>query len=532
MDPTLPQPPTYVEAMQEPSQNNRENQHGSPQSLNSSQSEITVGSDHQSDDSSSSDEGSAWGNYAGDGEGRRGRRERHESSESEGFNHRRQRGETSNMESERSRGQQVEDERLRKLNQKFSSKDEDVVDTCVIPDGPKPGMDDSTNQVRPKAQQPVENQARGEESQNVEALHQRALDQQQSYVTPESGPVARATRAPHPKPPRYRNRQEHGNNSRQNEGRDPMSRSVGNLREEGLSNAESSTLANGALYKRNPVNRSEQNLTDSRFKVDSSGQVGRSLHRSTPNLTGGAFSLEPMYNTQNERRDLANDRKNLPLEQPQNDRRRVPEGRIQDRYHDQIRGNQEEPRGNQNPTRRNQDSTRRDQGQYRDPRERNQDQKIRNQDQNREYTRIHNRRNQDPNSKHQTQNRDYRGKPENRPRPQQRSSGEHRNDVGTIQYPQRPDVLPSRPRVRSEEQPRHRNPFPNEPRRRPPSEPQSGGGPGLTLLPEGQEGTDLKPGGHVSGSGRSGQHSSGSIDANRSVIILDDTEDSSTDVFV
>lgn len=84
VDPTLPQPPSYHEAIggQNPEQStsNQHNTPGSPVSTDSSQSELTMCSANLSDSSSSSDEGSTWGMYSGEGEGRRGRLGRHVSS--------------------------------------------------------------------------------------------------------------------------------------------------------------------------------------------------------------------------------------------------------------------------------------------------------------------------------------------------------------------------------------------------------------------------------------------------------------------
>lgn len=82
VDPTLPHPPTYEEAITRDDVNNTTQNQSSqrrPSSV-SSQSELTVCSDRLSDSSSSSDEGLDWGASQGDGEGRRGRRGRHQSS--------------------------------------------------------------------------------------------------------------------------------------------------------------------------------------------------------------------------------------------------------------------------------------------------------------------------------------------------------------------------------------------------------------------------------------------------------------------
>ncbi|XP_052816822.1 uncharacterized protein LOC128243240 [Mya arenaria] len=87
VDPNLPSPPPYTEMeagrRENTGQNSSQRHPGSPTSTNSSQSEVTIGSRNRSDDStssSSSEEGSTWGIYPPDGEGRRGRIGRHISS--------------------------------------------------------------------------------------------------------------------------------------------------------------------------------------------------------------------------------------------------------------------------------------------------------------------------------------------------------------------------------------------------------------------------------------------------------------------
>jgi len=88
VDPNLPSPPPYSETEEQAREilghQNRPRPPRSPSSMNSSQSEMTLDSRHQSDDdsssTSSSDEGSRWDIYRPDGEGRRERITRHESS--------------------------------------------------------------------------------------------------------------------------------------------------------------------------------------------------------------------------------------------------------------------------------------------------------------------------------------------------------------------------------------------------------------------------------------------------------------------
>ncbi|XP_053401378.1 uncharacterized protein LOC123549412 [Mercenaria mercenaria] len=181
VDPSLPQPPSYHEAIgSDPSVTNTNQRQapGSPTSTDSSQSELTVCSGNLSDSSSSSDGGSAWGVYNGDADGRRGRLGRHVSSSGSetGTLEQRPRSATSpehtesrsssvvtSAENSQNRDVAVEEsqnvENLPKEdkdNSHIAGKDlekkvNDEADDFVVPAGPKPGCSDpQINDCRPK----------------------------------------------------------------------------------------------------------------------------------------------------------------------------------------------------------------------------------------------------------------------------------------------------------------------------------------------------------------------------------------------
>jgi len=403
VDPSLPCPPSYSEAIE--GENPNPTSHGGPPSLDSSQSELTVGSDHQSDSSSSSDEATTWGNYAGDGEGRRGRRERHASSESERSraNQRPENEENVNIATNRAGN---DNRQRKKLNEKLSSKEGDNVDTCVIPDGPKPGMEGAkVDQIKPYAQPPLESLATGRESHTVEVPHELTNEQELAM-----DPGARSSperRAPHPKPLRYRDRQR----QRESNDRNPMFRSTGDLLE-GAKNLDSGT---GAMYKRNPINRSEQNLTDSRHNADFARQENKNIHRSTPNLTNGAGlsvfdhrdkEMRPENSQRNPPQDnreyyRSPERRNPSENRDQN--RRYPNN---DQYNDRDRRNQSQ---NRDPHRRNPDPNqppnRNKQTPNYDPNRRDQNSCGDRENQNRFHD--PNRRNQNPNRDQGRRNPQY-----------------------------------------------------------------------------------------------------------------------------
>ena len=421
MDPSLPCPPSYSEAIE--GENPNPTSHGGPPSLDSSQSELTVGSDHQSDSSSSSDEATTWGNYAGDGEGRRGRRERHASSESERSraNQRPENEENVNIATNRAGN---DNRQRKKLNEKLSSKEGDNVDTCVIPDGPKPGMEGAkVDQIKPYAQPPLESLATGRESHTVEVPHELTNEQELAM-----DPGARSSperRAPHPKPLRYRDRQR----QRESNDRNPMFRSTGDLLE-GAKNLDSGT---GAMYKRNPINRSEQNLTDSRHNADFARQENKNIHRSTPNLTNGAGlsvfdhrdkEMRPENSQRNPPQDnreyyRSPERRNPSENRDQN--RRYPNN---DQYNDRDRRNQSQ---NRDPHRRNPDPNqppnRNKQTPNYDPNRRDQNSCGDRENQNRFH---------DPNRRNQNPNRD-----QGRRNPQYDNQGRQNQDSAANQNPNR-----------------------------------------------------------------------------------------------
>ncbi|XP_060577891.1 uncharacterized protein LOC132735008 [Ruditapes philippinarum] len=181
VDPSLPQPPSYHEAISAdtsaPNTNPRQTP-GSPTSTDSSQSELTVCSGHLSDSSSSSDEGSTWGTYNGDGDGRRGRLGRHvSSSESEpGTLDSRPRSAASPVQTEprsdsvatstentQNRVAPVEElhtvesmpkdnkDNIQIARKEHEKKVNNAADDFVVPAGPKPGCSDpQINVCRPK----------------------------------------------------------------------------------------------------------------------------------------------------------------------------------------------------------------------------------------------------------------------------------------------------------------------------------------------------------------------------------------------
>ena len=421
MDPSLPCPPSYSEAIE--AENPNPTSHGGPPSLDSSQSELTVGSDHQSDSSSSSDEATTWGNYAGDGEGRRGRRERHASSESERSraNQRPENEENVNIATNRAGN---DNRQRKKLNEKLSSKEGDNVDTCVIPDGPKPGMEGAkVDQIKPYAQPPLESLATGRESHTVEVPHE--LTNEQELAMDPGAKSSPERRAPHPKPLRYRDRQR----QRESNDRNPMFRSTGDLLE-GAKNLDSGT---GAMYKRNPINRSEQNLTDSRHNADFARQENKNIHRSTPNLTNGAGlsvfdhrdkEMRPENSQRNPPQDnreyyRSPERRNPSENRDQN--RRYPNN---DQYNDRDRRNQSQ---NRDPHRRNPDPN---QPPYRNKQTPNYDPNRR--DQNSCGDRENQNRFHDPNRRNQNPNRD-----QGRRNPHYDNQGRRNQDSGANQNPNR-----------------------------------------------------------------------------------------------
>lgn len=244
---------------------------------------MEVGDGNQSDDSSG-EEGSSWVNYRGDGEGRRERIERHTSSESEQNRPRQSRNQTADrQESLRSDSSyprnrenradnnviRAQDSRSKKLNEKLKSEpgdNVDTVDSCVIPDGPKPGM--SNNVTAPRTDEdPAENETRGHGSHNLlEAVNRAKSDQHQRSRPP--GPQSEQRRGHKPKPLRSRNTKPEPRNDLNN----ALSRSTGNLHEE--NNTRNPQGNQNIMY------RSTQDLSES----GRSDMAKNIMHRSTPNL--------------------------------------------------------------------------------------------------------------------------------------------------------------------------------------------------------------------------------------------------------
>lgn len=249
----MPQPPTYTEAVEamdtRPNNSGNSVPHGSPSTSESSQSEVTVGSHHLSSDSS--DEGSTWENYGGDGEGRRGRRERHVSSSGSEEsvacqnNQRSERHERSQPDVENNRERRCDTEQpvenrglemqVRKLNEKLIVKDTDNVDAFVIPDGPKPGMND--NAERPQLQTTAavreDSVDAANPSQAAETTVEQTSGQQVRNEPHIKGPQPRRPKPPRTRVPRQRRdmRNEEPNENRVRSNRNPISRSVPNLTE-------------------------------------------------------------------------------------------------------------------------------------------------------------------------------------------------------------------------------------------------------------------------------------------------------------
>lgn len=249
----MPQPPTYTEAVEamDTRPNNSDNSVplGSPSTSESSQSEVTVGSHHLSSDSS--DEGSTWENYGGDGEGRRGRRERHVSSSGSeesvacqnnqrSESHERSQPDVENNREQRCNTEQPVENRglemqVRKLNEKLIVKDTDNVDAFVIPDGPKPGMNNNAERPQLETTAAVREDSvdTANPSQAAETTVEQTSGQQVRNEPRIKGPQSRRPKPPRTRDPRQRRdmRNEELNENRARANRNPISRSVPNLTE-------------------------------------------------------------------------------------------------------------------------------------------------------------------------------------------------------------------------------------------------------------------------------------------------------------